>query len=224
MCDQKILYWLSSIYTYNAFMSFTHLDYDPCTYQTNLVQSIGPGDYSIATPFVQCSTCLSGDPWLQGSGGVSVCEDRLLIDIDSELHNLTRPATNCPAGMYHPTKTPFCTSSKDFGACLDAVATEDTRLTNPPCTLRGTGWNRWEWLCRNPQENIEVPFDWNISSKLVAKDNHRPCIPCPLNDSRALPIDDGNEVKWTPTACAGGDQTRTMPRVDWRTCASLHQL
>ena len=23
---------------------------------------------------------------------------------------------------------------------------EDTRLSNPPCNLRGTGWNRWEWL------------------------------------------------------------------------------
>lgn len=205
-------------------MSFTHLNYDACTYRTNLTQSIGPGDYAIATPATQCSTCLSGDPWLQGSGGVSSCVDKSLIDIDSELHNLTRPATNCPSGMYRPTITPFCGSRKDFNACLDTVATEDTRLTNPPCTLRGTGWNRWEWLCRNPQEDIEIPFDWNISSKLVAKDNHRPCIPRPLDDSMTMPIDDGKETKWVGNTCSKTEQSRVMPRVDWRTCASFHQL
>ena len=58
--------------------------------------------------------------------------------------------------------------------------TEDTRLSNPACNLRGTGWNRWEWLCRNPQERVEIPFDFQIDSVIVAKDNHRPCVPNPL--------------------------------------------
>lgn len=205
-------------------MSFTHLNYDPCTYQTNLTQSVGPGDYRIATPAIQCSTCLTGDPWLQGSGGVSVCNDQSLVDVDSELHNLSRPATNCPAGKYHPTVTPFCRSRKDFNPCLNTVAIEDTRLTNPPCTLRGTGWNRWEWLCQDPQTNIEIPFDWNISSKMIAKDSHRPCVPIPQNQSPALPRDDGKEVRWTQSGCTGADQSRVMPRVDWRSCSSLHQL
>ena len=57
---------------------------------------------------------------------------------------------------------------------------EDTRLSNPPCTLRGTGWNRWEWLCQDPQEELR-PFDFNISNRIAAKDAHRPCIPIPIS-------------------------------------------
>lgn len=206
-------------------MSFTRLDYDPCTYRTNLTQSVGPGDYSISTPSQQCSTCLSSDPWLQGSGGVTICRERPLIDVDSELHNLSRPATNCPAGLYHPSTQPFCPTNINFPDCRQAVATEDTRLSNPPCTLRGTGWNRWEWLCQDPQDRVEMPFSWNIDSKLVAKDNHRPCVPTPLDQTPSIPVDDNMELQWRQNpACVGNVGNRTMPRVDWRSCSTMHQV
>lgn len=206
-------------------MSFNRLDYDPCTYQIDLSQSIGPGDYSISTPSQQCHTCLTGDPWLQGGGGVSVCRDRPLIDVDSELHNLTRPATNCPAGLYHPTSAPFCKTNIDYHDCPSRVSTQDTRLTNPPCTLRGTGWNRWEWLCQDPQDRVEMPFNWNIDSKLVAKDNHRPCVPTLMDQAASLPIDDGREVSWTQDpACTHSLRDQMMPRVDWRSCSTMHQV
>lgn len=210
-------------------MSFNHLDYDPCTYRTDLKQSVGPGDYVMATPAIQCSPCLSGDPWMQGSGGgaASVCRDRPLVDVDSELHNLTRPATNCPAGLYHPSSTPFC-SRTDFPDCqaTSVISCEDTRLTNPPCTLRATGWNRWEWLCRDPQDRVQMPFDWNIDSKLMAKDNHRPCIPSPLDQTPSLPRDDGVETRWAPDCPQQRDQMQSqmMPRVDWRSCSTMHNL
>lgn len=199
-------------------MSFTQLAYDPCTYEKRMMQSVGPGDYMIGTPSTQCSTCISGDPWLVSAGGVSVCEDRPLIDVDSELHNLTRPATNCPAGLYRPAG-PFC-KPHNYPDCRVAVATEDCRLTNPPCTLRGTGWNRWAWLCQDPQDQVQMPFDWNIDSKLVAKDNHRPCIPSPMDQSKGLPTDDGTEVMWSPESPFKLDDQR-VPRVDWRSCSTL---
>lgn len=174
----------------------------------------------VGTPATQCTTCLSGDPWRVSGGGVSVCSDRPLIDVDSELHNITRPATDCPTGLYRPSG-PFC-ATHSFPDCRPSVATEDTRLTNPPCTLRATGWNRWEWLCQDPQDQTQMPFDWNIDSKLVAKDNHRPCIPRPLDQSVTLPIDDGIETVWSPDHALQMDMQ--MPRVDWRSCSTLHQL
>ena len=51
------------------------------------------------------------------------------------------------------------------------TSSEDTRLSNPPSTLRGTGINRWEWLCKNPQTDIEEPFDYQISSRILSKIN-----------------------------------------------------
>ena len=32
-----------------------------------------------------------------------------------------------------------------------------------------------------------MPFDTNINNRLVVKDNHRPCIPTPLDVSSSLP-------------------------------------
>ena len=63
----------------------------------------------------------------------------------------------------------------DMPSC--SFSTEDTRLSNPPSTLRSTGINRFQPLCFNPQEKIFFPGDYHISSRLVFRDNHRPCIP-----------------------------------------------
>ena len=57
---------------------------------------------------------------------------------------------------------------------------EEIRTSNPPCNLRGTGWNRWEWLCMDPQERVLMPFDNMVSNRIIVKDNHRPCVPNPI--------------------------------------------
>jgi len=54
--------------------------------------------------------------------------------------------------------------------------TEDTRLSNPSTNLRGTGWNRFNPLCKNPQENIDFPGTQQVSTRLLFKDNHRPSV------------------------------------------------
>ena len=61
--------------------------------------------------------------------------------------------------------------------------TEDTRLNNPAENLRGTGWNRFESLCKNPQEQITFPGAYMTPTRLVVKDNHRPSVVKPkIND------------------------------------------
>ena len=53
--------------------------------------------------------------------------------------------------------------------------------------MRGLTVNRWEWLCLDPQERVEIPFDHNINNRILVKDNHRPCIPKPLDQTLAMP-------------------------------------
>ena len=77
----------------------------------------------------------------------------------------------------------------------DIPSRENTRLSNPPATLRGTGWNRWEWLCENPQKRSLVPFDYNINNRLVTKDNHRPLVPNPIDQSVFLPPQNNNPIR-----------------------------
>jgi hypothetical protein len=46
------------------------------------------------------------------------------------------------------------------------------RLSNPPCTLRATGWNRWESLPHDPQATFETPFDFFIPSRDIDKEKY----------------------------------------------------
>lgn len=70
-----------------------------------------------------------------------------------------------------------CTDNNlvDFPSC--SFDTEETRLSNPPSTLRGTGVNRFQPLCFDPQDKIFFPGEYHTSTRLVFRDNHRPCIP-----------------------------------------------
>ena len=173
-------------------MSFSRLDYDDDTYTHVLRESIGPGDYLLNTPRVDCEGCFfpAPDIRLDGYGG-GVCEKEI-IDVDSELMGITRKATNCPAGKFIPGQQHVC--EMKMPRDCHGLTREDTKLSNPPCTLRGTGWNRWEWLCRNPQDKALMPFDWNINNRLVVKDNHRPCVPQPVDQNTSLPPAENNRI------------------------------
>ena len=195
-------------------MNFTRLNYDDCTYKTNLKSSVGPGDYMLSTPTIECMPCFSFDPRLVNKGsGVSTCTNKAMVDVDSELMGLTRKASNCPTSKYLPTGEPFCQLSK-LADCR-ALPLEDTRLSNPPCTLRSTGWNRWEWLCQDPQNKALIPFDYNINYRLVVKDNHRPCVAKPVSQAQVLPphnMDNSVYQEAASCAAASGD----IPSVHWR--------
>tara|TARA_B100000795_G_C22799753_1_gene441221 strand:- start:2839 stop:3474 length:636 start_codon:yes stop_codon:yes gene_type:complete len=176
-------------------MSFNRLNYDTCSYQHSLAESVGPGEYMLTEPPNVTKSCFPQSPQIRlQRQGVSVSQNMPLIDVDSELMNLTRPATNCPSRKYVPNgnqcnennRIEEAKNNLEHGEdCFFPV--EDTRLSNPACNLRGTGWNRWEWLCLDPQERVLMPFDYNINNRLVVKDNHRPCIPKPLDVSMSLP-------------------------------------
>jgi len=135
------------------------------------------------------------------------------VDVESDLFNLNRVSSRCPTNQYTPKCNPndcanqgtpcgsgvveSCNDSKNplrnswnrvgdnnlvnFPKC--SFPTEDTRLSNPSSNLRGTGWNRFVPLCKNPQEHVTFPGQYLTSTRLVFKDNHRPSVVEPrVND------------------------------------------
>ena len=173
-------------------MSFNRLDYDTCAYKQELSESIGPGEYQLATPNISCEDCFTRDPQLIiQRAGASVAKHMPMIDVDSELMNITRKLSNCSSDEFIPKfnqkgEIDNNVEMHDFKDC-GIPTRENTRLSNPSCNLRGTGWNRWEWLCNNPQERALMPFDTNVSNRLVVKDNHRPVIPKLIDQNPILP-------------------------------------
>jgi len=181
-------------------MSFNNLQYDTCSYKQVLSESIGPGEYQLGTPFISCEDCFSKDPQLiLQRSGASVAKNVPMIDIDSELMNINRKLSNCSSDEFIPKfnekgEIDNTIESVHFKDC-QIPTRENTRLSNPASTLRGTGWNRWEWLCENPQKRSLVPFDFNINNRLVTKDNHRPLISEPIDQSGFLPPQNNNPIR-----------------------------
>lgn len=165
-------------------MSFNRLNFDTCAYNHQLNESIGPGEYMLDRNNF-CEPCFVPSPTVNVQRfGAAIC-NKSLIDVDSELLGITRKASDCPGKQYLPQEKPFC-QTRLTNECNELDA-EHTRLSNPPCTLRCRGWNRWEWLCQDPQDRVIMPFDTNINNRLIVKDNHRACIPKPLDQSLSLP-------------------------------------
>ena len=185
-------------------MSFTNLQYDKGAYKSEIEQSEGPGIYNIHKPRVSSKQCYPYPPTVRlQEQGDSYFKNKSLIDVNSELLGITRYASLDPKEKYQPLcnknscDTGHPCGQGVIGTCKglkkgqrvgdnDLVKlddcffeTESTRLSNPPCTLRGTGYNRWDWLCLNPQENCIIPFKHNVLQKQVEKDNFKPCYTTP---------------------------------------------
>jgi hypothetical protein len=119
------------------------------------------------------------------------------VDDSSELLGLNYKKTKCNAyeylpGIYQSTGCHIKGADKSR-SCI--IPREDTRLSNPPCTLKETGINRWEWLCFDPQERAIEAFDRvPVNYRMVAKDNHVPVIELPEDQSVFLPKDNSSKL------------------------------
>ena len=179
-------------------MSFTGLNYDSASYDQLLRESIGTLKYQLNTP--QHSQCFIEDSNIKmQKSGVSVDITKPMIDLDSELMGITRKHSNDPKKKYIPRMDAegninIETEKINYNPCKN-IQTEHTRLSNPSFNLRGTGWNRWEWLSNDPQDKLDIEFSMNTNTKLLAKDNHRPVVPIPKGVSDSLPKDKNEDPK-----------------------------
>jgi hypothetical protein len=130
----------------------------------------GPGRYALGVPNAYGNAVFAPNPTVRMQRwGAAHDMSSTKTDVESDLRNLQRPTTRAACGQYNP--------NTQVARTLTAMPEEDfpqahMRLVDPPCTLRGSGWNRWEWLCDNPQENVMIPFENNVDSIHAAKDTY----------------------------------------------------
>ena len=217
-------------------MSFNRLSYDEKAYAHVINESTGPGHYMLQRPPISCHTngaCFPTTPSVRvDSFGAATCKN--LVDVDSELMGLNRRASRDPNGKYIPTPKAFCDTKLPDGAnssgdVCSELDSENSRLTNPPCTLRSTGWNRWEWMCQNPQDKALLPFQTLINNRLIVKDNHRPCVPRPMDQAQCLPSKAALEPNCTKQASWNTAHpnmyvvkpSNDLPSIHWRKCNEI---
>ena len=128
--------------------------------------------YYLEKPEHNCPTSFPAEPTIRMQySGASWPQGKWRTDVESDLKNINRLGTRVKNNhvQYNPdtnkiNQTPL-ENAKDMSMGLT-----HQRLYNPPCTLRATGWNRWEHLPHNPQDNFETPFDFFIPSRTQSKD------------------------------------------------------
>jgi hypothetical protein len=131
--------------------------------------------YRLNTPAANCPTSypVNSTTRIQKSGA-SWVSGQWKTDVESDLRGINRvsprvrAADNTPA-LYDP-RTNYMTTRGVSDAPDSSSDVTFNRMINPPCTLRATGINRWEWLPYNPQAHVETPFDYFIPSRSIDKE------------------------------------------------------
>lgn len=126
--------------------------------------------YYLNAPGINCPTSFPVDVTTRiQKSGASWVSGQWKTDVESDLKNINRLGTRVRdnSASYTPKKV-----------VLEAAPDESfpqifNRISNPPCTLRATGWNRWQPMPHNPQLTFETPFDFFIPSRMLDKEIHK---------------------------------------------------
>lgn len=175
-------------------MNDTRLKYDTNSYQEQLSRSIYPGIYQLNTPYNDCSECgplIPDDPFVRFQGyGQNTCTMKSAVDDSSELYGLNYKNSKCNKDAYSPNSyiSTGCKTKYNGDTRKCSIPTESCRLSNPPCTLKETGINRYDPLFWDPQDTALEKFDRiGINYRMVAKDNHVPLIEIPQDQEIFYP-------------------------------------
>lgn len=181
--------------------NLTRQNYDGCSYEEKLKRTMGPGFYQtnkLSNDFQMCQRDVPADPSLRYQKfGYSTCVQGQTIDDESELRRLNYKNSKCNEDSYNPGSyiaNGLCSVDGKVGVRdCGSNPQESTRLSNPPCNLHGTGINRWNWLCFDPQEHVLERFNREATdSKVLFKDNHVPCLEKLMDQQGLLPPEENN--------------------------------
>ena len=128
--------------------------------------------YYLNKPNHQCDITFPVDATvrMQEAGG-SYPVGQWRTDVESDLKNINRLGTRVRdmTKQYNPELNTM--NNVPMAANPDmSFPMVFNKLTNPPCTLRSTGWNRWIDMPHQPQATFETPFDFYIPSRDIDKE------------------------------------------------------
>jgi hypothetical protein len=141
----------------------------------------------------------SGEGWVTG---------KWRTEVESDLKGVGRPPVRWRADnlLYDP-RTNEMNLAGYTNAPDENQPQNFNRLTNPPCTLRTTGWNRWQPLFHDPQATFETPFDHFIPSRDIDKYRCR-THPVPMNTYTQQVILEERAPKGLPQAYIAAAQKK----------------
>ena len=163
---------------------FTHLRYDHDAYVEELARSTNPLNYRLNPNYaVNCNKCFA--PYGPRGGQDAADAVGHQIDVDSVLRGISKIHTKSNQQQMPDSLNHFHNYMRND--CPEMRETEYSRYTTPSYDLKGLTVrdSRFDYPLYDPQCQIFENFE--INTRLQAKDNHRAIWQVPFDQSDLLP-------------------------------------
>lgn len=160
-------------------MAFTRFHDDPCRISRQLEESTGVGKYMLNVPGNGSKPCFMEDPYFRlQKWGANLHTNT--INLESDLRGLTRTANRDCLKKNNFDEHKVESSLVSYPFCNPI--TEQPRTTHPAWMVRDLEQVKWDILPLNPQENVCIPFQNNLDTRKLEKDNYVAKLPI-LNEN-----------------------------------------
>lgn len=162
-------------------MAFTRFNYDECRTKKQLQQSTDPGRWILNVPGNGNSPYYIEDPQvIVQKWGANLRTNT--INLESDLMGVNREiGRDCLAENYK--KYNVENSSIQYPTYSKEI-TSQSRTTNPAWWYRDLEQVAWEYPPINPQINTCLPFQNNLSTRILEKDYFTPKRDCVVNETK----------------------------------------
>ena len=185
-------------------MAFTRFHDDPCRIMKQNQQSTDVGRWILDVPGNGAKPAYMEDPQIRIQGwGANLMTN--CVDLESELRGVNRPISKDCLGKdeYTNKKYSVPTSQVSYPSC-SALTVEESRTIMPAWTARDLEQVDWYYLPLNPQENTCMPFQNNVSTRILEKDHFVRNVQCMLPQTNIFPLPTSSV-----TSINGGGPNRT---------------
>jgi hypothetical protein len=161
-------------------MAFTRFNYDPCRTKKQLQQSTGPGRWILDVPGNGSQPCYMEDPQIIiQKWGANLRTNT--INLESDLLGVNRQLSRDCLGKDNYLNYNVPNEPIQYPSCNN-LFTEQSRATNPAWWYRDLEQVDWYYPQLNPQENTCLPFQNNLSTRILEKDYFTPKRDCVINE------------------------------------------
>jgi len=192
-------------------MAFTRFKYDDCRTKKSLQQATDPGRWILNVPGNGATPCYMEDPQIiPQKWGANLRTNT--INLESDLRGVNRYLSRDCLGKDEYQKYNVSNQDIQYPTCKQ-LTTEQSRATNPVWWYRDLEQNNFEYLPINPQLNVCIPFQNNLSSRILEKDYFTPKRDCVLNETKQMLPSSYNLIRGSyvggPNICVQSNSCQT---------------